>query len=65
MLHVRWQGITERGHSKAGVPLVETFSTTKDVSVALNDQWLIIHTVTGNELLLSVPTWRIIDVSTD
>lgn len=64
MLNVKWQGVRNLG-DHAGKPLVEMWSTSRDVSVSLNDHWLIIRTVVGNELLLSVPTWRIIDITTD
>jgi len=62
MLHVRWESAEQ---NRNGAPVVEEFHTTKDVSVALNDHWLVLKTVVGNELLLSVPAWRIIDVTTD
>ena len=65
MLIVRWQGVTERGHSKMGEPMVETWSTTKDVSIDFGATFLIIKTVIGGQLLLSVPSWRIIDVTTE
>jgi len=62
MLHVRWES-AER--NRYGAPVVEEFHTSKDVSVSLNDHWLTLKTMVGNELLLSVPTWRIIDITTD
>jgi len=64
MLNVKWQAVRNLG-DHAGKPMVEIWSTSRDVHVELNSYWLIIRTVDGNELLLSVPTWRIIDVTRD
>jgi hypothetical protein len=62
MLLVRWES-AER--DRYGSPVVEEFQTSKDVSIGLNDHWLTLKTIVGNTLLLSVPTWRIIDITTD
>jgi len=62
MLHIRWESAEQ---TRTGVPVIEEFHTSKDVTIDLGGNFLTIKTAIGGQLLLSVPTWRIIDITTD
>lgn len=62
MLHVRWESAERDRYSN---PVVEEFHTSKDITLDLGGNFLTIKTAIGGQLLLSIPTWRIIDITTD
>jgi hypothetical protein len=57
---MRWQSIKSNGD-----PGIEEFHTTKNVKITSGETFVTVTTVTGNELVLQVPSWRILDITTD